>query len=100
MAAAGQHFVGLRRSPGARGVHGDRAGLSSGGVVVLPPTTTDDYFLVNPFASYRRKVRGHHLTLQLNVNNVLGLHSDQGNSYTWPRYTDPRQFVWTATLDW
>jgi hypothetical protein len=37
-------------------------------------------------------------TLQLNVNNVLGVHSDQGNSYTWPRYTEPRQYVTTATV--
>ncbi len=76
-----------------------RAGLSSGGVVVLPPTTTDSYVLVNPFVSYRRKIAGFSTTLQLNVNNVLGLNSDQGNSYTWPRKTEPRQYVTTATVE-
>ncbi len=77
-----------------------RAGLSSGGVVVLPPTKTDDYVLVNPFASYRRKLFGRNWTLQLNVNNVFDLRSDQGNSYTWPRFTEPRQYITTVTLDW
>jgi outer membrane receptor for ferric coprogen and ferric-rhodotorulic acid len=77
-----------------------RAGLSSGGVVVLPPTKTDDYVLVNPFVSYRRKVLGRNWTLQLNVNNVFNLHSDQGNSYTWPRYTEPRQWITTVTVEW
>jgi hypothetical protein len=33
------------------------------------------------------------------VNNVLGLNSDQGNSYTWPRKTEPRQYVTTVTVD-
>ena len=76
-----------------------RAALSSGGVVVLPATKTDSYVLVNPFASYRRKIGRLNYTLQLNVNNVLGLHSDQGNSYTWPRYTEPRQYVTSVTVD-
>ncbi len=76
-----------------------RAALSSGGVVVLPATRTDDYVLVNPFASYRRKLLNRNWTLQLNVNNVLGLNSDQGNSYTWPRKTEPRQFITTLTVD-
>jgi outer membrane receptor for ferric coprogen and ferric-rhodotorulic acid len=76
-----------------------RAALSSGGVVVLPATKTDDYFLINPFVSYRRKIAGFNWTLQLNVNNVMGVHSDQGNSYTWPRYTEPRQYITTATME-
>ncbi|MEO6244118.1 MAG: TonB-dependent receptor plug domain-containing protein, partial [Opitutaceae bacterium] len=50
-----------------------RAALSSGGVVVLPATKTSSYILVNPFASYRRKIGRYNTTLQLNVNNVLGL---------------------------
>lgn len=74
-----------------------RAALSSGGVVVLPATRTSSYILVNPFASYRRKLFGYPWTAQLNVNNVLGLNSDQGNSYTWPRKTEPRQYVTTVT---
>ena len=76
-----------------------RAGLSSGGVVVLPPTKTDNYVLVNPFISYRRRIARLNWSLQLNVNNVLDLHSDQGNSYTWPRYTEPRQYVTSVTVD-
>lgn len=76
-----------------------RAALSSGGVVVLPATRTDDYVLVNPFASYRRKLLNRNWTLQLNVNNVLGLNSDQGNSYTWPRKTEPRQYITTLTVE-
>ncbi len=76
-----------------------RAALSSGGVVVLPATKTSSYILVNPFASYRRKIFGHGMTFQLNVNNVLGLNSDQGNSYTWPRKTEPRQYVTTVSMD-
>ncbi|MBL9185950.1 MAG: hypothetical protein JNK23_00585 [Opitutaceae bacterium] len=77
-----------------------RNALSSGGVVVLPATKTDSYILVNPFASYRRKFFGHNVTAQLNVNNVLGLNSDQGNSYTWPRKTEPRNYVTTVTVEW
>jgi hypothetical protein len=76
-----------------------RAALSSGGVVVLPATKTSSYILVNPFVSYRRKLYNRNVTAQLNVNNVLGLNSDQGNSYTWPRKTDPRQYVTTVTVD-
>ena len=77
-----------------------RAALSSGGVVVLPATTTSSYILVNPFVTYRRKLFAHAFTFQLNVNNVLGLNSDQGNSYTWPRKTEPRQYITTVTMDW
>jgi len=76
-----------------------RAALSSGGVVVLPATRTSSYTLVNPFASYRHKFGRYNTTLQLNVNNVLGLNSDQGNSYTWPRKTEPRQYVTTFTVE-
>ena len=77
-----------------------RAALSSGGVVVLPATKTSSTILVNPFVSYRRKFFNRNVTAQLNVNNVLGLNSDQGNSYTWPRKTEPRQYVTTVTVQW
>lgn len=77
-----------------------RAAASSGGVVVLPATKTSSYILVNPFVSYRKKLSGHNFTAQLNVNNLLGLNSDQGNSYTWPRKTEPRQYVTTVTMEW
>ncbi len=76
-----------------------RAALSSGGVVVLPATKTSSYILVNPFASYRRKIFNRSVTAQFNVNNVLGLNSDQGNSYTWPRKTEPRQYITTVTVE-
>ena len=77
-----------------------RAALSSGGVVVLPATKTSSTILVNPFVSYRTKFYKRNVTAQLNVNNVLGLNSDQGNSYTWPRKTDPRHYVTTVSMDW
>ncbi|MEO5959289.1 MAG: hypothetical protein ABIR80_09245, partial [Opitutaceae bacterium] len=77
----------------------ERAALSSGGVVVLPAKRTDDYVLVNPFVSHRRRIGKIGVALQLNVNNVFGVHSDQGNSQTWPRYTEPRQYITTATVD-
>ena len=67
---------------------------------MLPATKTSSYILVNPFVSYRRKLYNHNWTAQLNVNNVLGLNSDQGNSYTWPRKTEPRQYVTTVTMEW
>jgi outer membrane receptor for ferric coprogen and ferric-rhodotorulic acid len=77
-----------------------RSALSSGGQVILPATKTDNTILVNPFVTYRRKLFGRNWTTQLNVNNVFNLHSDQGNSYTWPRFTEPRQFITTVTMEW
>jgi outer membrane receptor for ferric coprogen and ferric-rhodotorulic acid len=68
------------------------------GVEVLPPITTEDIVLTNPFFSYRRKVGRTSWTLQLNINNLFDRKIDQGNSYRWPRYTEPRQFVYTATV--
>ena len=35
----------------------------------------------------------------LNPNGVFNLHSDQGTRCTWPRYTEPRQYITTATVD-
>lgn len=67
-------------------------------VEVLPAITTDDYILTNPFFSYRRKFGRTHWTFQLNINNVFDVHSNQGNSWRWARYTEPRQFVSTATV--
>ncbi|MEY2879495.1 MAG: hypothetical protein RLZZ15_1875 [Verrucomicrobiota bacterium] len=65
--------------------------------LVRPAITTPDYVLVNPFVSYRRKIGRTNWTFQLNVNNATNVHSNQGNSWRWPRYTEPRQFVSTAT---
>lgn len=75
-----------------------RAGVTIAGVKVLPAINTDDYLLTNPFVAYRRKVGRLNWTLQLNVNNVFNVKSDQGNGYTWVRYTKPRQYVTTATV--
>jgi len=61
---------------------------------------TDDYVVVNPFASLRRQLFGRTWTLQLNVNNVFDLRSDQGNNWTWPRYTDPRQYITSLSVEW
>ena len=46
-----------------------------------------------------RTARGANQQFAFNVNNVLGLNSDQGNSYTWPRKTEPRQYVTTVTTN-
>jgi outer membrane receptor protein involved in Fe transport len=75
-----------------------RAILAIAGVTVLPETTTDDYILTNPFLAYRRKLGRQQLTAQLNVNNVFNVKSDQGNSWRWARYTEPRQYVTTVTV--
>jgi outer membrane receptor for ferric coprogen and ferric-rhodotorulic acid len=77
-----------------------RPAITIAGVEVLPAIRTDSYVLINPFASYRRKIFGRNATFQLNVNNVFDLRSDQGLSYTWPRWTDPRQFICTTTFNW
>ena len=65
---------------------------------MLPAITTDDYVLVNPFVAYRRKIGRLNWTLQLNVNNVFNKKVDVGNGYTWTRYTEPRQYITTATV--
>ena len=92
-------FKGFTAGASARYARGrDRAGVTIAGVPVLPPITTEDYVLVNPFVSYRRKVGRLNWTLQLNVNNLLDVKVDVGNSYTWARYTEPRQFVTTFTV--
>ena len=75
-----------------------RAGVTIAGVAILPAINTDDYILVNPFFSYRRKLGRYNCTLQLNINNVFDVKSDQGNSWRWYRYTEPRQYVTTATV--
>ena len=46
----------------------------------------------------RRKFGRFNWTLQLNVNNVFDEKVDIGNGYTWTRYTEPRQYITTATM--
>ncbi|MEO6246260.1 MAG: TonB-dependent receptor plug domain-containing protein [Opitutaceae bacterium] len=75
-----------------------RAAVVISGVEVLPAISTDDYILTNPFVAYRRKIGRLNWTLQLNINNAFNVKSDQGNGYTWARYTDPRQYITTATV--
>jgi outer membrane receptor for ferric coprogen and ferric-rhodotorulic acid len=68
-----------------------------GGIAVLPETFTDDQWTVNPFASYRRKLGRLTWIAQVNVNNVFNKVTDQGAQYRYPRYTEPRQFIYTLT---
>jgi outer membrane receptor for ferric coprogen and ferric-rhodotorulic acid len=68
------------------------------GVEVLPARDTESFWLTNPFFSYSRRFGRTNCTLQLNINNVFDVHSNQGNSYRWPGFTEPRQFVWTGTV--
>jgi outer membrane receptor protein involved in Fe transport len=68
------------------------------GYELYPNGRTDDYVLVNPFFTYRRKLAKLAWLFQLNVNNAFDLRSNHGNSWTWPRYLEPRQFIYTATV--
>jgi outer membrane receptor protein involved in Fe transport len=68
-----------------------------GGVPVLPDTFTDHLWTVNPFASYRRKIGRLTWTAQVNVNNLFDTITDQGAQYRYPRYTEPRQIIYTLT---
>ena len=76
----------------------ERTGVTISGVEILPPVRSENYILTNPFVSYRRKFGRFNWTLQLNVNNVFDEKVDVGNGYTWTRYTEPRQYVTTATV--
>jgi outer membrane receptor for ferric coprogen and ferric-rhodotorulic acid len=67
-------------------------------VEVLPARDTDDYIITSPFFFYVRRIGRFNWRFQLNVNNLLDVRSNQGNSWRWPRYTDPRQFVFTTTV--
>lgn len=66
--------------------------------VIYPARLTDSYVLANPFFSYRKKFGRTSWTFQANINNVANVRSNQGNSYGWARYTEPRQFVYTTTV--
>ena len=67
------------------------------GVRVLPDTTTEDTLTVNPFISYRRRIGRITWLAQVNVNNVFDKITDQGAQYRYPRYTEPRQFIYTLS---
>ncbi|MFM8334597.1 MAG: hypothetical protein ACKODK_03470, partial [Opitutaceae bacterium] len=76
----------------------ERPGVTITGVQVLPPIRSQSYILTNPFVSYRRKFGRFNWTLRLNVNNAFDEKIDIGNGYGWTRYTEPRQYVTTATV--
>ena len=78
----------------------DSPGNVVAGRTLYPAGRTADTVLVNPFVSYRTKLLRRTWTVQLNVNNLFDLRSDQGNQFTWPRSTEPRQYVTTVTLLW
>jgi outer membrane receptor protein involved in Fe transport len=67
------------------------------GVQVLPDTITKQHLTVSPFASYRRKIGRLTWTGQVNVNNIFNRITDQGAQYRYPRYTEPRQYIYTLT---
>ena len=66
-------------------------------VQVLPDTTTKQQLTVSPFVSYRRKIGRITWTGQVNVNNIFNRITDQGAQYRYPRFTEPRQFIYTLT---
>ena len=72
--------------------------MSVAGREVLPFTKTEAVTLYNPFVSYRQRLRQFSWTAQLNVNNILNRVSDQGNSWRYTRWTDPRQIITTVTV--
>jgi outer membrane receptor protein involved in Fe transport len=75
-------------------------GITIGGVQVFPAgTRTDDYVITNPFVSYRRNFERFAGTVQLNVNNVFDVRSNQG-AIRFPRYTEPRQIIFTTTISY
>jgi hypothetical protein len=74
------------------------ANLVIANVEVLPARNTDDYILTNPFFFYTRKIGRLNWRFQVNINNLFDVRSNQGNSYRWPRITEPRQFVYTTTV--
>ena len=67
------------------------------GVQVLPEPITKQHLTVSPFASYRRKIGRLTWTGQINVNNIFNRITDQGAQYRYPRYTEPRQYIYTLT---
>ena len=64
---------------------------------ILPDTITADQLTINPFVSYQRKFGRITWIAQFNVNNILDKVTDQGAQYRYPRYTEPRQFIYTLT---
>ncbi len=76
------------------------AAINVGGQTVLPEKDTDDYFVFNPFVSYRRKFGKTSWTAQLNVNNLFDQVTDQGSAWRYSRWTDPRQIITTVSVSY
>ncbi len=74
------------------------AAVNIGGFEVLPRAKTEDEYILNGFASYRRKFGRVNWTGQINVNNVLDEVSNQGSAYRFARYTEPRRITLTNTF--
>jgi len=94
---------GLSLGVSARYALGKLRADSPGNVVagrqLYPAEHSKDLVLVNPFASYRRKAFDRNWTLQVNVNNAFDSRSNQGNSWTWPRFTEPRQYISSLSVE-
>ena len=90
LGVSGRYALGLLRA--------SSPGNTVAGVELYPTGRTDNSMLVNPFVIYRRKIAQLDWIFQLNVNNAPGLRSNQGNSWTWPRYLEPRQFSYSTTV--
>jgi outer membrane receptor for ferric coprogen and ferric-rhodotorulic acid len=89
-------FKGLALGGSVRFTDGKpRVAAVVGGVEVLPATFTEDTWTVNPFVSYRRKIGRIMWTGQVNVQNAFDEITDQGAQYRYPRYTEPRQIIYT-----
>jgi len=76
------------------------APITVGGQTVLPAKDTDDYYVVSPFASYRRRFGKTTWTAQVNVNNLLAKVTDQGTAYRYTRWSDPRQIITTDSVSY
>jgi outer membrane receptor for ferric coprogen and ferric-rhodotorulic acid len=76
------------------------AAIAVGGQTVLPAKDTEDYYVISPFASYRRKFGKTTWTAQINVNNLFDKVTDQGSAYRYTRWSDPRQIITTVTVNY
>jgi outer membrane receptor for ferric coprogen and ferric-rhodotorulic acid len=63
-----------------------------------PAARAPNYYLVSPFAIYRRKIGDLHWSFQLNVNNLLDHRSNQF-AYTLQRYVERRQWIFTTGVE-
>ena len=84
-----------------RWAHGrvrDPGGLFISGQLVVPERLNADEFVVSPFFKYSAKFGKVRWTGQLNVDNAFNNVTNQGRIARYPRYTDPRLFTLTNTV--